>query len=96
LDRITSNSHRTSEVFDAFRALFGKAGQARQPIDMNEIVLGVLQSFDGELKSHGVTMRTELTSGLRRLRHSAATWICSAEGSCWIVLPCTQACRRAR
>jgi signal transduction histidine kinase len=64
LDRIASNSQRTSEVFEALRALFGKAGQARQPIDVNEIVLGVLQSFDRDLKSHGVTARTDLASGL--------------------------------
>jgi signal transduction histidine kinase len=64
LDRIASNSQRTNEVFEALRALFGKAGQARQPIDVNEIILGVLQSFDGDLKSHGVTARTDLTSGL--------------------------------
>jgi signal transduction histidine kinase len=64
LDRIVSNSQRTSEVFDAFRVLFGKAGQARQPIDMNEIVLGILQSFDEELKNNGVMARTDLTSKL--------------------------------
>ena len=64
LDRMASNSQRTSEVFEALRALFGKAGQARQPIDVNEIILGVLQSFDGDLKSHGVTARTYLASGL--------------------------------
>jgi C4-dicarboxylate-specific signal transduction histidine kinase len=51
-------------VFEAFRVLFGKVGQARQPIDLNEIVLGALQSFDGELKSHGVTTRFELTTEL--------------------------------
>jgi C4-dicarboxylate-specific signal transduction histidine kinase len=61
---MASNSQRTSEVFEALRALFGKAGQARQPIDVNEIILGVLQSFDGDLKSHGVTARTYLASGL--------------------------------
>jgi signal transduction histidine kinase len=64
LDRIASNNQRTSEVFEALRVLFGKAGQARQPIDMNEIVVGVLQSFDGELRNHGVTARTYLASGL--------------------------------
>jgi signal transduction histidine kinase len=64
LNRITGNSQRTSEVFEAFRTLFGKAGQARQAIDVNEIVRDVLQSFHGELKSHGVTTHTELTSGL--------------------------------
>jgi signal transduction histidine kinase len=31
---------------------------------MNEIVLDVLQSFDGDLQSHGVTPRTYLASGL--------------------------------
>ena len=51
-------------MFDNFRALFGKVDQERQPIDMNEIILGVLQSLRGELKDHGVAARPELTSEL--------------------------------
>lgn len=61
LNRIQGESHRTSEVFDAIRALFRKGDQGRQRIDVNEIIGEVLQSLLGELKSHGVETRSELT-----------------------------------
>jgi signal transduction histidine kinase len=65
LNRIIGDSHRTSELFDGIRALFGKVSQERrQPIDMNEIVLGVLQSLREELKDHRVVTRPDLTSEL--------------------------------
>jgi signal transduction histidine kinase len=60
LSRIQGESHRTSEVFDAIRALFRKSDQGRQRIDVNEIIGEVLQSLLGELKSHGVETRSEL------------------------------------
>jgi signal transduction histidine kinase len=51
-------------VFEGFRAVFGKADQGRQWIDVNEIILGALHSLRGELTDHLVTIRPELTSEL--------------------------------
>jgi PAS domain S-box-containing protein len=64
LNRIIRDSLRASEVFDSIRALFQKAEQAREPIDVSEITREVLQSLRGELKDHGVTAQTELASAL--------------------------------
>jgi signal transduction histidine kinase len=61
LNRIQSNSHRTSEVFDAMRTLFRKGKEGRERIDFNEIIVEVLQSLRKELKEHEVETRTELT-----------------------------------
>jgi C4-dicarboxylate-specific signal transduction histidine kinase len=61
LDRIQSNSHRTSEVFDAMRSLFRKGDEGRERIDLNEIIVEVLQSLRGELKDHEIETRSELT-----------------------------------
>ncbi len=61
LKRIQNESHRTSEVFDAIRALFRTGDQGRQPIDVNEIIGEVLESLRGELKDHGIETRLELT-----------------------------------
>jgi signal transduction histidine kinase len=61
LNRIQGESHRTSEVFDAIRALFRKGDQGRQRIDVNEIISEVLQSLRAELNSHGVETRSEST-----------------------------------
>ena len=66
LNRIQGESHRTSEVFDAIRALFRKGDQGRQRVDVNEIIGEVLQSLLGELKSHGIETRSDL-GGLPRV-----------------------------
>ena len=60
LSRIIGDCHRTSEVFESIRALFRTVDHGNQPIEMNEIMLGVLKSFDEELKGHGVTIRLQL------------------------------------
>ena len=64
LSRMISGSHRASQVFDNIRALFGKADKGHEPIDVNEIILGVLRTLREELKDHVITVRTELTSQL--------------------------------
>jgi PAS domain S-box-containing protein len=64
LNRMISEGHRTSDVFDSIRALFKKTDQGRQAIDLNEIILGVLQSLREELKSRDVEVRPELMSDL--------------------------------
>jgi signal transduction histidine kinase len=64
LNRVIADSHRASAVFDSIRALFRRADQGRQPIDLNEIALEVLQSLRGELHAHGVTTQTEFASAL--------------------------------
>ncbi len=64
LNRVIAESHRASAMFDGIRALFRRADQGRQPVDVNEIALEVLQSLRGELNAHGVTAQTELASAL--------------------------------
>jgi signal transduction histidine kinase len=64
LQRMVKDSHRASQVFDNIRILFGKADQGHEPIDVNELALGVLQALREELKDHRVTTQAELTSQL--------------------------------
>src|SRR5208337_4733469 len=64
LTRIIVDCHRTSEVFESIRALFRTADHGKHPIDINEIMLGVLKSCEEELKHHGVTIRLQLTPEL--------------------------------
>ena len=61
LKRIQTESHRTSDVFDAIRALFRTGDQGRQPIDVNAIIGEVIESLRGELKDHAVEARLDLT-----------------------------------
>jgi signal transduction histidine kinase len=64
LKRIVSDSHRTSDMFDGIRALFGKGDQKRLQVDVNGIILGVFQSSRKELLDHGVETRLELATEL--------------------------------
>jgi signal transduction histidine kinase len=64
LNRIKRDVNRTKEVFEGIRALFGKRGQERQPIDLNRIVLGVIESLQAELNSHDIVARHELATEL--------------------------------
>jgi signal transduction histidine kinase len=64
LGRIIGESHRTSEVVDSIRALFRKTDETRQPVDLNEVIRGVLQSLGGDARDRGVAVRTALISQL--------------------------------
>jgi C4-dicarboxylate-specific signal transduction histidine kinase len=55
-----SESHRTSAVFDSIRALFGRADQERETVDVNEVISVVLQSVDAELMADGVATLLDL------------------------------------
>jgi signal transduction histidine kinase len=68
LEDIVADSYRASEVFDSLRTLFGKVDQEAQSIDVNEIVVGVLQSLRDDLENHGVATQPELTSELPCVR----------------------------
>jgi signal transduction histidine kinase len=54
LNRMISESHRTSAVFDSFRVLFGRADREREAVDVNEVIGVVLQSVNIELMDNGV------------------------------------------
>ena len=64
LDRIKNQGLRVSEVFDSIRALFGKVNEERQPVDVNEIILSVIRSLEGQLNDDGVALRRELAAEL--------------------------------
>jgi C4-dicarboxylate-specific signal transduction histidine kinase len=51
-------------VFDGLRALFRKVDQGMQPIDVNKVIFGVLQSLRTEMKNHAVELRSELSPDL--------------------------------
>ena len=64
LNRIVSDSHRAGGIFDNIRALFGKAGRDREPIDLNELARGVLQDLQGEFDDRGISAAIDLLPDL--------------------------------
>jgi two-component system, NtrC family, sensor kinase len=64
LNRMVGESHRASQVFDSIRALFGKADQGYVPINIDELIRGVMSDLDGELEAQGITATVELPPDL--------------------------------
>ena len=64
LKRISTESHRASDVFDGIRALFKNVDAGRARIDINGIATEVLKSLRTELTAHGISVNSELTPGL--------------------------------
>jgi signal transduction histidine kinase len=67
LNRMIGDCHRASQVFDNLRALFGKAERGHESIDANELIRGVLTSFQGDLEEHGITARVRLPEDLPKI-----------------------------
>jgi len=59
-EKIVAAGHRTSEILDDIRQLFGATDAPKDSVDLNDLSLGVLRAFDGELRKHNVAMRVEL------------------------------------
>jgi C4-dicarboxylate-specific signal transduction histidine kinase len=64
LNDLISDTHRTNEVLEGIRGLFGKAEQEQEPIDINDTAREALRLLHGELNDHRVTTRFELASEL--------------------------------
>jgi signal transduction histidine kinase len=62
LNKIVDEVHRAGEILDDVLSLFGRIGQGRQRIDVNEMTAEVLQSMRAELESRAVTTLAELTT----------------------------------
>jgi signal transduction histidine kinase len=60
LNRMIRQGHRTSEVFDGIRSLFGRAYQEREAVDVTEIVRDALESLGRELIDNGIATSREL------------------------------------
>jgi signal transduction histidine kinase len=64
LTDVVSDSHRTGQILDNLRQLFGKDRQEKQAIDVNELILSTLRILRGELADYGVTPALNLASEL--------------------------------
>jgi signal transduction histidine kinase len=55
---------RVDEVFESIRSLFQRGAQKRQPVNVSDIALEVLQSLHKELVECGITTQVELSPSL--------------------------------
>jgi signal transduction histidine kinase len=63
LNKIVSDGRRASQIFDNLRDLFRASDQERTAIEVNELVAGVLDTVQGELAEHRISLRFESMIG---------------------------------
>ena len=57
---ISAVGNRANEVIESIRAMFRRETQPQAPLDPNKLIVGVLAVLSDELKSHQITVQTEL------------------------------------
>jgi len=62
--RIVNDGNRASQVISGIRAMLKKGGDARMPLDINELVREVLAFAHGEIERERIVVRTELKGDL--------------------------------
>jgi C4-dicarboxylate-specific signal transduction histidine kinase len=67
LDRIEKSGRRAGEIVTSLRGMFKKETQARDSIDINELIVTVLAIVRHELQEHGVELLTELNDSVPAL-----------------------------
>ena len=60
LERIAFDGYRASEIIGGVRALFQKSDQTHWPVDINEIIVGLLETLRGELLSNAIVVNCDL------------------------------------
>ena len=61
---VVNDVHRTVQILDQLRQLFGKGAREREQIDVNTLARAALRPLQGELADRGVTTAVTLASGL--------------------------------
>src|SRR5215831_11065508 len=64
LNRMIGGCNHASQIFDNIRALFGKVEKRDEPIDVNELIRGVLSTVQGDLDDHGIITSVRLSQDL--------------------------------
>jgi signal transduction histidine kinase len=64
LHRIVEDAHRTGQIFDNLRMLFGRAGRSQAPIDVNDVVREALRNLRSDLNDHEIAAEAKLASEL--------------------------------
>src|SRR5499427_295039 len=67
LNRMIGGCDHASQIFDNIRALFGKGDAGYEPLDVNDLIQGVLSTVQGDLDDHGITTSVRLTEDLPKI-----------------------------
>jgi signal transduction histidine kinase len=61
LKRVVNDGYRASEVISGIRAMFKKDAQARNPVDINQLVREVLALLQSQIQENDIVVKTSLS-----------------------------------
>src|SRR5262252_5285075 len=67
LNRMIGGCDQASQIFDNIRALFGKGDAGYEPVDVNELIRGLLSTVQGDLDDNGIKTSVRLSEDLPRI-----------------------------
>ena len=67
LKRIVNEGHRAGQVISGIRAMLKKGSNAKEPLDVNELIRDVLMLAHGEIENQKIVIRTELEENLSQV-----------------------------
>lgn len=67
LDRIDKNSQRVNEIVGGIRSMFKKGAHGQTLLDLNDLVRDALAMIDLDLRTHRISLITDLRDGLPQL-----------------------------
>jgi PAS domain S-box-containing protein len=62
--RMVGDVNRAAEIITRVRQFFRKGSELREPVDLNELIRGMVGILRNEVTQHSIGVRTELTAGL--------------------------------
>jgi len=65
--RVVRDAVRATEIISRIRSLFKKGISQREPVDVNEIIRGMIDLLRSEATRHSISIRTELSEGLPQI-----------------------------
>lgn len=68
LNDIVEDDQRASAVIQKVRTLLNKGEHQPRPLDLNALILSVVKLMDADLKSRGVSVKTELAANIPKIQ----------------------------
>ena len=67
LARIVNDSRRVNEIVSGIRSMFKKGARGQILLDVNELVRETLTMIDLDLRTYGISVKTDLSNGVPQL-----------------------------
>jgi C4-dicarboxylate-specific signal transduction histidine kinase len=66
--RMVRDASQATEIISRIRSLFKKGASQREPVDVNDVIRGMIELLRSEAARYSIAMRTDLSQNLSRIR----------------------------